>query len=136
MFEGVTSNSAAALKIFEERLFQAIEALQREKDHAANAPQAGPTLAVRVESGILNNNGIAISAATFTHLHEQQQLQEHQVQGRVHYSLLDPVIKESIFLIKSGDANFKGIEEKFPVWGVYLEHDVPRAEQSAARQTN
>jgi len=129
MFEGVTSNSAAALKIFEERLFQAIEALQREKDRAASAPQAGPTLAVRVESGILNNNGIAISAATFTHLHEQQQLQEHQVQGRVHYSLLDPVIKESIFLIKSGDANFKGIEEKFPVWGVYLEHDVTRAEQ-------
>ena len=82
--------------------------------------ELGTKISVRVVHSVLNNNGIAISNATFKHIHALQSLQEIESEGSVKYSYFDKVLQERILLMKAGDAMFKGIEGKFPVWGVYV----------------
>lgn len=112
--------SPASLEIFEDRLFQAVEALQHQKLIQSVKEEIRPQAAVRVAQGVLNNNGLAISNATFKYIHALQPLQEIESKGSVRYIYLDNVLQERILLTKAGDATFKGIEGKFPVWGVYV----------------
>ena len=114
------STNPTMLSIFEERLFQAVETLQTNKEAQSIKKEQGMESAVSVISGVLNNNGIAISNTTFKHIHALQQLKEHETRGSVRYRLFDHILKENILLAKAGDATFKGIKGKFPVWGVYL----------------
>jgi len=91
-------------------------------------------LSVKVVQGILNNQGIAISGVeqgTFERIRESVDLKEIESADRVYYAYFDNVLREQIVFIKAGDASFKGIDTgdqgKFPVWGVYLERDVPKS---------
>lgn len=113
-------DSPASLEIFEDRLLQAFEALQHQKLIQSVKAELGPQAAVRVNNGVLNNNGLAISNATFKHIHTLHPLREIESQGSVRYTYFDKFLQEHILLMKAGDATFKGIEGKFPVWGVYL----------------
>ena len=109
---------SGALAMFEDRLLQAIDALQRQKQQG-KIKEKGAELSVRVLSGILNNHGIAISNETFKHIQSVQPLQEQAVGESVRYSYRDAILQENLMLIKAGDAVFKGIKGRFPVWGVY-----------------
>lgn len=111
---------SGALAIFEDRLLQAIEALQQQKDQSNSEQEQGQALVVKVVSGVLNNQGIAISNETLKHIHTIQSLQEQEAQKRVQYTYFDRVLQINVTFIKAGDAIFKGIKDKFPVWGVYL----------------
>jgi hypothetical protein len=91
-------------------------------------------LSVKVVQGVLNNQGIAISGVehgTFERIRESVDLKEIEVGGRAYYSYFDSILREQLVFIKAGDASFKGIDiehqGKIPVWGVYLESDVPKA---------
>lgn len=91
-------------------------------------------LSVKVEQGILNNQGIAISGVengTFERIRASIDLKEIESAGQVCYSYFDSILREQLVFIKAGDASFKGIDTedqgKFPVWGVYLERDVPKS---------
>ncbi|MDY0091156.1 MAG: adenylate/guanylate cyclase domain-containing protein [Candidatus Vecturithrix sp.] len=110
----------ASLAIFEDRLFQALETLQHQQFIQSVNEEFGAKTPVRIVHGVLNNNGIAISNSTFKHIHALESLEEIESEGSVKYSYVDHVLQEQIFLIKAGDAMFKGIEGKFPVWGVYV----------------
>ncbi len=91
-------------------------------------------LSVKVVQGILNNQGIAISGVengTFERIRASADLKEIESAGRVYYTYFDDVLREQLVFIKAGDASFKGIDTgdqgKFPVWGAYLERDVPKS---------
>jgi hypothetical protein len=90
-------------------------------------------LSVKVVQSVLNNQGIAISGVengTFERIRASVELKEIETAGRVYYSYFDEILREQLVFIKAGDASFKGIDTgdqgKFPVWGVYLERDVPK----------
>jgi class 3 adenylate cyclase len=112
---------SGALTMFEDRLFQATKALQQWQDQQRQDDrQAGDSrLSVKVFSGVLNNQGIAISNETFKHIQSVQPLQEQEAGKSVRYSYYDMVLQQNLTLIKAGDAVFKGIKGRFPVWGVY-----------------
>ena len=110
---------SGALAIFEERLSQAVETLQQCKKQGTSERETGSELSVRVISGVLNNHGIAISNETFKHIQSVQSLKEQETGKSVRYSYHDTVLQKDLTLIKAGDAIFKGIKGKFPVWGVY-----------------
>ncbi|MCP4405357.1 MAG: adenylate/guanylate cyclase domain-containing protein [bacterium] len=109
---------SGALTMFEDRLLQAVQTLQQQK-HQRPKQEAEEGLSIRVLSGILNNHGIAISNATFKYIQSVQPLEEQEAGKSVRYSYHDSVLQVSLTLIKAGDAVFKGIKGKFPVWGVY-----------------
>ncbi len=111
---------SGAFAIFEDRLLQVFETLQQQKNHTASQQEEDKGLSVKVISGVLNNMGIAISEQTFDHIRAFQPLQEKETQKSVQYTYFDNVLQDSITFIKAGDAVFKGIKGKFPVWGVYL----------------
>ncbi|GAK57301.1 adenylate/guanylate cyclase with Chase sensor [Candidatus Vecturithrix granuli] len=117
----------ASLAIFEDRLFQALETLQQQQFIQSVQEEFGQKASVSVVHGVLNNNGIAISNATFKHIHALESFQEIEAKSSVKYSYLDKVLQERILLIKAGDAMFKGIEGKFPVWGVYVDRKASTA---------
>jgi class 3 adenylate cyclase len=108
------------IAIFEDQLFHAVETIKKQQAQDVAKRRGQQELSVKVISGVLNNNGIAISKKTFQHIHALQTLQEIEIPGRVQYTFFDPILQEQILLAKAGDATFKGIEEKIPVWGVYL----------------
>jgi len=114
---------SGALAIFEDRLQHAVQAIQLQKNHAESAHAPHQKLSVKVLSGVLNNHGIALSNDTFSHLHAIQELQEQQAAGTVHYTFFDSILQEKLVLIKAGDAVFKGLKGKFPVWGIYTQHE-------------
>ena len=114
---------SGALAIFEDRLQQVVQAIQSQKDRAADHTHQSK-LSVKVQSGVLNNHGIALSNDTFTHLHAIQELREEQVAESVHYTFFDTALQEEFVLIKAGDALFKGLKGKFPVWGIYARHEL------------
>lgn len=118
----------ASLAIFEDRLFEALETLQQQQFIQSVQEEFGSKASVRVVHGVLNNNGIAISNATFKHIHALESFQEIEADSSVKYSYFDQVLQERILLIKAGDAMFKGIEGKFPVWGVYVDRKASTAE--------
>ncbi|GAK52669.1 adenylate/guanylate cyclase [Candidatus Moduliflexus flocculans] len=113
------SAGSGALAIFEDRLQHVVQAIQSQKNQTASEQAEYQKLSVKVLSGVLNNHGIALSNDTFAHLHAIQQLHEQQVAGTVHYTFFDSVLQEELVLIKAGDATFKGLKGKFPVWGIY-----------------
>ena len=115
---------SGSLAIFEDQLLQLVHALQQQKNQAALAQEQGPRLSVNVASGVLNNYGIALSNDTFKHLHAVQPLQEQQAGGSVRYTYFDHLLNRDMVLIKAGDAVFKGLKGKFPVWGIYAQQDV------------
>lgn len=91
-------------------------------------------LSVKIVQGVLNNQGIAISGVeqgTFERIRASVDLKEIETAGRVYYSYFDDILHEQLVFIKAGDASFKGIDTgdqgKIPVWGVYLERDIPNS---------
>ncbi len=118
------SVGSGALAIFEDRLQHAVQSIQSQKDQAVSAHAQHQKLSVKVLSGVLNNHGIALSNDTFTHLHAIQPLQEELTEGAVHYTFFDAALQEELMLIKAGDALFKGLKGKFPVWGIYTRQEL------------
>jgi class 3 adenylate cyclase len=115
----------------EDMLFQVVDTFRRKPP--TEWWRRYDELTVKVEQGILNNQGIAISGVengTFGKIRASVDLKEIQIQRKVHYTFFDNVLHEQIVLIKAGDASFKGIdtgiEGKIPVWGVYLERNLPK----------
>ena len=128
-----TTNMDSALLVnIENQLMQALDALQHEQAQPAENQTPSPGLTVKVVQGILNNQGIAISGVengAFEKIRASVELKEIEVQKRIQYTFFDDVLHEQIVFIKAGDASFKGIDTntrgKVPVWGVYLERDLP-----------
>ncbi len=111
---------STTLAIFEEQLLQILDNIQEEKlkEEKSQAPQK--EFEVSVVKGVLNNNGIALSDTTFQAIRETSPLKEIPSQTTVNYLYEDKAIGEEILFKKAGDASFKGVEGKFPIWGVYL----------------
>ncbi|PIE35474.1 hypothetical protein CSA56_04115 [candidate division KSB3 bacterium] len=120
---------SGALAMFEDRLLQAFEALQQHKQQMASSENEGESLSVKVISGVLNNTGIAISNQTFEHIRALHSLKSEEIQKSVRYSYVDDALQDSLTFIKAGDAIFKGIRGKFPVWGVYRSEQTPTAKE-------
>lgn len=116
----------------EDMLFQAVDAFRRKPP--TERWRRHEELTVKVEQGILNNQGIAISGVengTFDKIRSSVDLKEIELHRRIHYTFFDNLLREQIVFIKAGDASFKGIdtgvEGKIPVWGVYLTSELPNA---------
>jgi class 3 adenylate cyclase len=124
----------AVLDSVENQLLQALEAIEDKKLEQLAQQRHSPQLAVTVNQGILNNQGVAISGVehgTFERIRASVKLKKIEAKNKVHYAYFDPVLHEQLVFIKAGEASFKGIDTgtagKFPVWGVYLERNLPFA---------
>jgi class 3 adenylate cyclase len=110
----------ATLAVFEEQLLKILDGIQEEKAKEEKSQALQPEFNVHVIKGVLNNNGIALSDTTFQYIREVVALKEVPSRTVVDYLYEDKAIGEIILFKKAGDASFKGLEGKFPIWGVYL----------------
>lgn len=111
---------STTMAIFEEQLLQILDNIQEEKLKEEKSQVPHREFEVSVVKGVLNNNGVALSDMTFQFIRETSPLKEIPSQTTVNYLYEDKAIGEEILFKKAGDASFKGVEGKFPIWGVYL----------------
>jgi|GEM_PF-3529991 len=114
------ARSTHSIAIFEEQLLKILDVIQEEKAKEESVQIPESEFNVSVTKGVLNNNGIALSDTTFQYIQRAVPLKEIPCKTTVDYLFEDKAIEETIVFKKAGDASFKGIEGKFPVWGVYL----------------
>lgn len=74
---------------------------------------------VTVYNGILNNNGIVMSENSFQELSHQVVFKSVNRGKTVDYLFYDDLFHENILFRMEGNARFKGLEGKFPIWSVY-----------------